>query len=253
MAPLVAFIAVVALGSPTSASAQPASPGRLQITWLGHAAFEVVSPKGTKVLIDPFLQGNPKTPAAWQDLKRHHPDVILVTHSHGDHVGQAAAIAKQSKAQVVASAHLVRSMAIPDAQKAAANVGGKLTFDDVTVHLVPAMHGSSPGGRPVGFVLTFAGSKERIYHSGDTWIFSDMALIHEIHQPTILLLQAGGGPFNQDPSVAALAVKKYFRPRHIIPMHFGTWPVLEGEAAVRQAFAGDKRLLLLTPGVPHSF
>jgi L-ascorbate metabolism protein UlaG (beta-lactamase superfamily) len=109
------------------------------------------------------------------------------------------------------------------------------------------MHGSEPGGRPLGFVIDFPGG-QKVYFSGDTWIFGDMALIQEIYKPTVLLLQVGGGPFNQDPTVAALAVKKYFKPKTIIPMHYGTWPILASEDAVKAAFKGDARLKVMKPG-----
>lgn len=250
-----ALLGIAPLGllssSPAGAKASKKAPP-FEVTWLGHAAFEIVSPGGTRVLIDPFLKGNPKTPAERQDLAKYKPDVILVTHSHQDHLGQAVDIAKASGAPVVASAELIYSLELPDAQKRAANVGGKLTFKDVTVHLVPAMHGSDPGGRPVGFVVELEGGT-KIYHTGDTWIFGDMALIQEIHKPAMILLNTGGGPYTQDPATAALAVKKYFKPTWIVPMHFGTFPPLATADDVQAAFKKDKRLVMLEPGKPQSF
>jgi L-ascorbate metabolism protein UlaG (beta-lactamase superfamily) len=118
-----------------------------------------------------------------------------------------------------------------------------------TVHIVPAMHSSDPGGRPIGFVLGFSDGCT-LYHTGDTWIFDDMALIQELYRPNIILLNAGGGPDTEDPKTAALAIKKYFKPDPIVPMHFGTFPPLAKEADMRAAFKGDKRLKVLTPGTP---
>lgn len=234
-------------------SAKKVADGTVQVTWLGHAAFEVISPKGTTVLIDPFLSQNPKTPKAFKDLKRFSPDVILVSHSHGDHVGDAVAIAKRAGAKVVGAYDHVGAMkGLPKKLVSGGNVGGTFRFNDVTVHLVPAMHGSSPGGRPVGFVLSFDDGQS-LYHSGDTWIFSDMALIQELYHPDILLLQAGGGPYNQAPDVAALAVKKYFSPTTIIPMHFGTFGALASADDVDRAFAKDARYHRLNPGETRRF
>jgi L-ascorbate metabolism protein UlaG (beta-lactamase superfamily) len=222
--------------------------GQLEVTWLGHAAFEIVSPSGTRLLIDPFIAGNPATPKKRKKLGQYKPDAILVTHSHGDHFGDTVAIAKASGAKVIGAFDHVGSVKeIPKGQVLGGNVGGALVVKDVTVHLVPAMHGSSPGGRPVGFVIELKGGRS-IYHSGDTWIFGDMALIQELYAPDILLLNTGGGPYTQDPKAAALAVKKYFKPKVIIPMHFGTFPPLSKEADVKQAFAGDKRLKVMKPG-----
>lgn len=241
--------ACVAAVTFTLGLAAPAAAKDVEVTWLGHAAFQVKSPKGTTVLIDPFLKGNPKTPAEWQDLAKYKPDVILVTHSHGDHEGQALEIAKATKAPVVATAEYSKVMQIPEDQKKACNVGGKLTFGDVTVHVVPAMHGSAPGGRPVGFILEFEGDPTKIYHTGDTWIFGDMKLIQEIHKPTVILLATGGGPYGQDPATAAMAVKKFFKPKKIVPMHFATFPVLATDEEVKAAFKKDKRVVFMEPGV----
>ncbi len=232
----------------TSSLAKPVS-----VTWLGNAAFEVTSPEGTKVLIDPFLQGNPTTPKEKQDIAQYKPDVILVTHSHGDHLGQTEAIAKASGAPVVGNFTFLKSLKLDEGKAMGGNVGGKFVVKDVTVHLVPAMHDSSPGGRPLGFVLEFKGSKERIYHTGDTWIFGDMKLIQEIHKPTIILLQAGGGPYNQDPATAALAIKKFFKPKAIIPMHYATFPVLASEDDVKAAFKKNKQLMIMKPGETKTF
>jgi L-ascorbate metabolism protein UlaG (beta-lactamase superfamily) len=118
--------------------------------------------------------------------------------------------------------------------------------------MVPAMHSSEPGGRPVGFVLTFKDGRS-LYHTGDTWIFGDMSLIQELYHPSILLMGVGGGPYTEDPATAALAVRKYFRPSAIVPMHFGTFPGLATESEVRGAFKGDKRLTVMKPGQTLKF
>jgi L-ascorbate metabolism protein UlaG (beta-lactamase superfamily) len=223
--------------------------GKVQVTWLGHAAFLVVSPGGTQVLIDPWLKGNPSTPDSFQDLSRYHPNVILVSHSHFDHSKDAKEIALASGAPVVGTYDWVATLGLPDKQVLGGNVGGTIKIGDVVIHIVPAMHSSTPGGRPVGFVLEFAGGRT-LYHTGDTWIFGDMALIQELYHPGIILLNVGGGPYTEDPRTAALAIKKYFTPDVIVPMHYATFPALATEADVRAAFAGDHRLMVLKVGQP---
>lgn len=234
------LIALAAL-LPLSAAANDVT-----VTFLGHATFEITSPAGAKLIIDPFITKNPTTPENRKDLSKYKADAILLTHSHFDHTADAADLAKSTGAKVIGEYAHIDGMKLPEGQAMGGNVGGKIQVKDFTVHLVPAMHGSVPGGRPLGFVIKTGGRS--IYHTGDTWIFGDMALIQEIHQPDTILLQVGGGPYNQDPATAALAIKKYFKPKTIIPMHFGTFPPLAKEADVKAAFAGDKRVKFMTPG-----
>ena len=240
---------------PALIAAAPKPPAKTQpitVTWLGHAAFEVVSSGGTHLLLDPFLTQDPATPAEFKDLSRYKPDAILVTHSHSDHDGDVAAIAKQSGAPVIATYELASTFGLPEKQVMGGNVGGTFHIGDVTIHMVPAMHSSSPGGRPVGFVLSFKDGRS-LYHTGDTWIFGDMSLIQELYHPSILLLGVGGGPYTEDPATAALAVRKYFHPSAIVPMHYATFPGLATTAQVQQAFKGDKRLRMMKPGETLKF
>lgn len=244
------LIALAALLAATTAHAE--KPG-IDVLWLGHATFLVTAPGGgTTVLIDPFIQGNPMTPEAFKKPDAIAPDAILVTHSHGDHAGDALSIAKARKIPIVGVAAYVRGLEIDDGLKRAGNVGGEIAVGDIKVHFVPAMHGSQPSGRPLGFVLEFADGRT-LYHTGDTWIFGDMALIEEIHGPDIILMQAGGGPYNQKPKVARMAADRYFPKATIVPMHYGTWPVLADEAAVKRAFEGHPRTIMMTPGQTRRF
>ena len=245
--------AMAAAGEPPRPSSKTVPQRKpFQVTWLGHAAFEVASSGGTWILIDPFLKQNGKTPEEFKDLSRYKPNAILVTHSHPDHSADAAEIAKASGAPVISAYEWVAGLDIPDAQKLGGNVGGTFTVGDVTVHIVPAMHSSAPSGRPLGFVLTFADGRS-LYHTGDTWIFGDMALIQELFHPNVILLNVGGGYFGADPKTAALAIKKYFAPEFIVPMHFATFPALATEADVTTAFKGDRRFVLMTPGQTKEF
>ena len=177
---------------------------------------------------------------------------ILLTHSHGDHVGDAEAIAAASGAKVIGVFDHLKSLNLPEGAAMGGNPGGKFKVGDVTVNLVPAMHSSSPGGRPLGYVVQFADGRS-LYDTGDTWIFGDMALIDEIFSPNIVLLQAGGGPYNQDPGIAALAIKKYFKADVVIPMHYGTWPILSAEADVKAELGGTAGIKIMQPGDSADF
>jgi L-ascorbate metabolism protein UlaG (beta-lactamase superfamily) len=238
--------------SMAAVSPAQAADGKIHVTWLGHAAFQVTSPGGTTLLLDPFITNNPKTPEGLKDLAQYKPDAILLTHSHGDHVGDAVAIATASGAKVIGVFDHLKSLDLPDGAAMGGNPGGKFKVGDVTVHFVPAMHSSSPGGRPLGYVIEFADGRS-IYDTGDTWIFGDMSLIQEIFSPNIILLQTGGGPYNQDPKIAALAVSKYFKPDAVIPMHYGTWPILSGEAEVKAELGGTAGIKFMEPGDSADF
>jgi L-ascorbate metabolism protein UlaG (beta-lactamase superfamily) len=237
-----------------AAEGQQKKSNDIQITWLGHAAFEIVSSGGTTMLIDPFLTENPATPAALKDLSHYHPDFILVTHSHGDHLGDAIALAKSNKAKIVAvnMPAIYEKEGLPEELIETVNVGGTVTLGDTTVHVVPAMHGSEPSGRPVGFVIEFADGRS-VYHQGDTWIFGDMALIQEFYHPTIILMNVGGKAYGQSPTVALTAIKKYFKPQVIIPMHYASMPEMSTDEEVRKAIGHDKRVRFLKVGEPRRF
>jgi L-ascorbate metabolism protein UlaG (beta-lactamase superfamily) len=256
------IVATATLGAQAPVQKSSAKPmaksvrSPISVQWLGHAAFEIVSSGGTRILIDPWLSGNPSTPDSLKPISRYtgatKPAAILVTHSHSDHSADAKAIALASGAPVIGTFEWVNTLGLPEAQSLGGNVGGTMKVGDVTVHLVPAMHSSDPGGRPLGFVLEFADGRT-LYHTGDTWLFGDMALIQERYHPSILLLAVGGGPYTQDAATAAFEVKKYFTPAVMVPMHYATFPALNSVAQVEAAFKGDGRLKVLTPGEARKF
>ena len=241
-----------------AALAQTPSPNEkktISITWLGHAAFEIVSSGGTHLLIDPFLTKNPATPAENKDLARYHPSHILVTHSHGDHLGDAVELAKLSKAKLVSVMMLntfVTKGGLPREQIETVNVGDQVTAGDVKIHVVPAMHSSEPSGRPVGYVLEF-GDGRTLYDEGDTWIFGDMSLIQEFYHPNIILMGCGAVADGQYARMAWLAVNRYFKPQVVIPMHYGALPGSSSEADIRAVVGNDARVKFMKPGETRKF
>ena len=203
----------------------------LKVTWLGHATFRLdIDDK--VFLIDPWVMHNPKTPA---DKKKFDKiDVMLCTHGHGDHIGDAAELAKQHQPTVVGIYELCQWMAKKGAKNIAPmNKGGSMSIADVRVTMVHADHSCGIeddgqiiyGGEACGYVLeTAAGVK--LYHAGDTNVFGDMHIIHELYAPDIVMLPIGDR-FTMGADEAAYACK-LLRPKVVIPMHFGTFPLLTG-------------------------
>jgi len=200
------------------------------LTYLGHSAFLITTTVGD-ILIDPFLSGNPLASIGPDDV---HPAYILVTHGHADHLGDTVAIARRTRATVIGPAELVTYLA----GKGVANVhpmhiGGNHIFPFGELLLTQALHGSSVTegghlicmGNPCGFVVK---TRERtIYHAGDTGVFLDMELIGRLHPLDIALLPIGGN-FTMGIDDAVEAVKM-LAPRTVIPMHYGTFPVIAAD------------------------
>lgn len=251
--PIVLCVALACSGTQNRAQV-PTKPIRL--TWMGHAGFEIVSPGGTRVLIDPWISGNPAVPAAYADTTRYatpltRPAAILVTHPHSDHDGDVPALARVSGARVVATGDHLEKMRIPEERLLSINIGGVQQVGDVEIHAVPAMHSVEPG-RALGYVLRFSDGRT-LYHSGDTWAFSDMALIERFFHPAILLLAAGGGRAGEDPATAAVVAHTYFHPQVVIPMHYGSLPPpFATREEVAAAFGADPRVHLARPGAEMS-
>jgi L-ascorbate metabolism protein UlaG (beta-lactamase superfamily) len=203
-----------------------------RITWLGHATVLVQTPKGTNVLIDPFIAHNPKYPKDFELPSKVH--YILLSHGHGDHMSDAAPVAKKHGSHVVAVYELADYVAGQGATEyTGMNLGGTVQLDDVAVTMVDAKHSAGVQddkgihyvGIAAGFVLEIAGSPV-LYHAGDTCVFGDMKLIGEIYRPEIAMLPIGGH-YTMGPREAAYAVK-LLAPKTVLPIHWGTFPPLKG-------------------------
>ncbi|MBI5135874.1 MAG: metal-dependent hydrolase [Nitrospirae bacterium] len=251
--------------------ATPAWAGDTVITWHGHAAFQIVTPRGAVLMLDPWLN-NPANPAA----KDGDPlaavgkvDYILITHGHFDHVADAAALAKRTGARLVANFELGSNLAklhgYPKEQMGLDtlfNIGGRITLADgeVTVTMTPAVHSSglnNPfadetdpdivyGGNPGGFVIQIDGGPT-LYDTGDTAYFDDMSVIGRQFDVTVALVNIGGH-FGMEPDMAAQAVRAV-KPRYVVPHHFGTFPVLAPDAeGFTKAVGGRARVMVMAPG-----
>jgi L-ascorbate metabolism protein UlaG (beta-lactamase superfamily) len=227
----------------------------LKVTWLGHATFRVVTPKGTTIYIDPWVMQNPMTPESEKEVKK--CDVLLCTHGHGDHIGDAVALARKHNPMVVGIFELCLWMQKKGAQQIAPmNKGGTQQVADFKVTMVNAVHSCGIqdddgsivyGGEACGYVIEFENGV-KLYHAGDTAVFGDMALIRDLYAPDIACLPIGDH-FTMSPKEASYACS-LLRPKTVIPMHFGTFPLLTGRPSELKKLVADMGIdvLELKPG-----
>jgi L-ascorbate metabolism protein UlaG (beta-lactamase superfamily) len=215
-----------------------------RITWLGHATVLIQTAKGTNLLIDPFIEHNPKYPKSYQLPAK--IDYVLLTHGHGDHISDVVPVAKKHGSTVVAIYELADYVATQGAAQEKTigmNLGGTVELGDVAASMVDAKHSSGAQdkdgthyvGVAAGYVLTIANGPV-LYHAGDTHVFGDMRLIGELYHPEVAMLPIGGH-FTMGPKEAALAVR-YIGARTILPLHFGTFPPLKGTPEQLAALVG---------------
>ncbi|MBI5484702.1 MAG: metal-dependent hydrolase [Deltaproteobacteria bacterium] len=236
---------LLAASSTLAAPAAPAAKSDTEITYYGHSAFKIVTPAGKVLLIDPWIT-NPNNPNGEKDLEAlNKVDLILLTHGHGDHVGNMVQISKRTGAKLVTTPELMKAAVLNSfypvdntANTLTGAFGGEISLLDgeVTVRFVPAVHGGSMeiaegsiaprslvyAGWPSGFYITVKNGP-RIYHTGDTDLFGDMTLIGDVD----VMLVCIGGKFTMGPQRAAQAVR-LVKPKMVIPMHYNTWEIMAG-------------------------
>jgi L-ascorbate metabolism protein UlaG (beta-lactamase superfamily) len=262
------LVSVLSLALSGAALAQ----GKVEVLWLGQAAFRITTPGGKVIVIDPWLKTNPKTPAQYKDLAAlGKVDLVLVTHGHFDHVADAAELARLNKAKLYAPAGLkdtlIATGELPADLGPGMNKSGIATplGPELKLHMVRAEHSSEykwknasgkeeslPGGEPVGWIIEMENGF-KVYHMGDTGMFGDMRLIGDLYKPDLLLIPIGGN-FTINPPLAAMATREMIKPKFAIPMHYGTYPILAGkpEDYVKDVGNGTK-VMVLQPGEKATF
>ena len=254
-------------------AAKPA--GKVQVQWLGQAAFKITTVAGKVIVIDPWLITNPKTPPAYKKLESlGKVDLVLVTHAHFDHFADAPALAKMNDAPFWGPAGLSQSMQVlgilPVAQANRMNKSGAIQpfGPGVKITMTRAEHSSEllwrnpatdkdevhVGGEASGFMIEFENGF-KLWHLGDTGLFGDMKLLGDLYKPDLVLMPIGGGSFVMNPVDAAYATRELIRPKAVIPMHYGTNPGLPGTPQQFSAALGQSaiKVLAMQPGETLEF
>jgi len=206
----------------------------MKVTWFGHSAFRVETGDAV-IMIDPFLSGNPTWEGSVEEASAGATHVVL-THGHADHIGDTVEICKATGALLIANFEICNYLAAQGVEHISpGNHGGQQRYDDFSVAFVQAWHSSADIvdgnliylGNPAGIVVTSKAEPGKVlYHMGDTDIFSDMALINEIYNPTIGIVPVGDR-FTMGAELAAMACKRFFAFETIIPCHYGTFPIID--------------------------
>jgi L-ascorbate metabolism protein UlaG (beta-lactamase superfamily) len=224
----------------------------IKLTWLGHSTFRIETPGGKTILVDPWVMNNPMCPQSEKEVKK--VDVMLCTHGHGDHIGDAVEIARRHNPLVVGIFELCGWMQKKGVKQISPmNKGGTQTVGDVKVTMVHADHSCGIedgdevvyGGEACGYVIEFENGV-KIYHAGDTNVFGDMKIIHELYAPEIAMIPIGDH-FTMGPREAAYACK-LLQAKTVIPMHFGTFPMLTGTPGALQKLVPGVEVFEMKPG-----
>jgi L-ascorbate metabolism protein UlaG (beta-lactamase superfamily) len=230
--------------------------GKLEITYCGHATFAMRSPGGKHIMVDPFLEQNPKCPP---ELKLPAAlDAIFVTHGHFDHIGDAVPLAKRLKCTCVAIPETAAWLDGQGVEKTInMNKGGTVDVVGVKATMTHAVHSCGImgegntrlyGGEAAGYVFTFENGI-RVYHAGDTAVFSDMKIIADLYNPDVVMLPIGGH-YTMDPLQAAYAIR-LMNAKVVVPMHYATYPMLTGTPEQLRELTADVaglRIMDIKPG-----
>jgi L-ascorbate metabolism protein UlaG (beta-lactamase superfamily) len=228
----------------------------MKMTWLGHSGFRIET-AGKVLLIDPFITGNSRFQGSAQNATQNCTHIIL-THGHDDHVGDTVEIAKRTGATVIGVFELCMYLAGKGVAKVdPGNPGGTITHDGFDVTFTKAFHSSSTIvdgvpiylGNPCGVILRSGG--KTVYHTGDTEIFGDMAIIQEVFEPDVGLVPIGDR-FTMGAKQAAMACKRYFKFKTIVPIHYGTFPIIDQDASKFIAEMSGQNVVVPEVGVPFS-
>ncbi len=227
----------------------------ISIKWLGHSSFEFRSPQGAVILVDPFLSGNPLVSEELRAVKE--VDVIALTHGHGDHVGDTLDIYQKLRPKIIGMFELMvclQSAGVAPGDVIGMNIGGEATFKNISFAMLPAVHSSTffagekmiPAGLACGYVLTFENGR-RIYHAGDTWLFSEMEFIRRIYKPEIAILPVGGH-YTMNLK-AALIAAEMLSPEVVMPMHYDTFPPISAVPGELESGLAELGVKLAVPQI----
>ena len=227
-----------------------------EITYFGHSTFKIKSPEGKIIFIDPWINENPSCPDELKDVDG--VDVIGVTHGHFDHISDVRQLAEKFKPTVVSNWEICDWLSSKNIEKCSPmNKGGGQVVDGIKFIMTHAQHSSGIkdddgttmyGGEPAGFVVELENGF-RLYHAGDTNIFSDMKLIAELYNPELVMLPIGD-LFTMSPLEASYSCR-FLNPKYVIPMHYGTFPPLTGTPAQLKALTLDlteMEIIAMKPG-----